>query len=402
MVKTYAKTILFLSSLLCFTQFILVYKAFYLKNPRKNKELELKNEEFEIVLDDIIFPKKYSYYNTKRTWDISNVSKLKDKNPFKKCKLNLTNVSHLNIPQWHFSSSQKKYVFGGFTADLGWILTVARYSVLNNNYMLFPATWGHGGYQPTDMFEQISLFKCIPNHLYYREIDAKYNKTLRHELKLFDFYDRGKRRVYPEYLHPENDLQSMRIIFFWIFKLNKISREYVEKYKRENLENYSGKKYVIGIHVRQGDKIGRGGGPKESREIPLRHFYGTIKGLLDSRNLTKNEYIFVASDDYAVVKYFRQKGLKVDTLVDPSNTGFRLHDYKPNLTKTLEFWAELEILAQANTFVTDMHSNVAKTVHLMRLGKDPDTTIDVGLTAHNKKSCCQTGDWKRNCFWLCS
>lgn len=48
------------------------------------------------------------------------------------------------IPQWHYSLSKQQFIYGGITADMGWILTVARYALtMDNTTIQFPPNWGH-------------------------------------------------------------------------------------------------------------------------------------------------------------------------------------------------------------------------------------------------------------------
>ena len=302
------------------------------------------------------------------------------------------------IPEWYFSKSRQRYIYGGFTADIGWVLMVARYSYSLGKEFAFTEHWGHGsiGGSWTEMFVQKS--KCTNK----RRLEGKTNQKLRQEIKFKDYYTMRSYKVHPNKLiqkkfnmrnvSPLDDLTTMRRLFKDIFKLNRKSRLKVNKLKN----SISPKKLYIGVHVRWGDKIGNGNknDPVESSMIPLETYVRIIKKI-DLKT------IFVATDDYIAVVELREllPNYTIFTSSDPvQHTGFSISAYKPDLQGTIKLWADMEVLSEAQYFIGNFESNVARTVHLMRVRESFD--IMDYHRGNDQRKCCENK--YNNCFWFCN
>lgn len=305
----------------------------------------------------------------------------------------------MNIPVWYTSKRLNKKIYGGFTADMGWILMVARYSYSTGYEFGFPDHWGHGNQSWTDMFVQPS--DCSTR----RFIDAKNNQIERQKIKFKDYYTGSllyethpNRRIHKKFklenMSDKNDLVTMRTIFKHIFKLNKRTREIVDTMKSEY---FNGQPYVS-MHIRWGDKVGRGDprDPQESTMIPLETYVEQIPYWL------RDKPIYVATDDYTSVEKLRgMVSVPVYTSTRPETRGFSITNYKANLTNTIGMWADLELMAESQFFIGNFESNVARTVLLMR--NDPRFNVMDVMSVHRGKrqwSCCDHSKYS-NCFWFC-
>jgi hypothetical protein len=300
------------------------------------------------------------------------------------------------VADWYYSNKRGKYIYGGFTADIGWILMVARYAYSTDHEFEFPNHWGHSGAGLSwdEMFIQPS--NCI-NKI---TIEAKTNQKLRQKIKFKDYYTNN-----PLYkIHPnkniqkrfgmhgvsvKDDLSTMRVLFKRIFVLNTKSRFKIDRLKTKISEPY------IGVHIRWGDKIGKGSvnDPIESVMIPLETYVDEIQKM----NL---KTIFVATDDHkAVIELSKLlPHYKIITSANVDQSGFSINDYQPDLLGTLQLWSDMEMLAGAKYFIGNFESNVARTVHLMRSTE----SIDI-MNVHKSESqrqCCKIK--YNNCFWFCN
>lgn len=331
-------------------------------------------------------------------------------NPFTFCNGNQFNV--INVPDWRWSVTKNRKTWGGFTADMGWVLMMARYTLQQPNdviTMQFPEDWGHGAGGWEDMFEPISPKRCIDDSHHVHNWDYKDDND-RRKVKMYHLYDKPAPRNLPVLtkglldndIPADNDLQTMRYVFSWVFRLRPDIQRQIDSKSIKIQQPY------IGVHVRWGDKVGERAGPKESSKIPLQQYSDWIRCY---GNGVKT--VFVASDDYRAVRELRQllgTDFTVFTLTDPTKRGFSIVEYHGHgddfkLRESVDMWTDMSMLAQSTHALVNMESSIGKTVHLMRLGKPANTTINMMNTYRKSKSCCSKGDLKyrlRDCFWLCT
>jgi hypothetical protein len=322
---------------------------------------------------------------------------------------------------------------------MGWPLMLARYSLTSagehDRAVHFFPHWGHGcapwheQAEPawTCLFDQITPRACVSPDAKVEEW-LSVNKEQRHLAKLYDIFSDA---AHPERARTRNkgivaraglegvlpfdsDIAAMRILFRWVFRLRPEARRRVEELKAPLLERLRGRPFSA-IHIRWGDKVGRGGGPQESLFIPaethvdaLDCYYRRWRGLADVPRT-----FFVASDDYEAVRKVQAylgPGFDVVTSSDPSDKGFHLKAYRTATTdaekfeRTLRLWADMEVMAAADAFVGNHVSNVVKVVHMMRIDKEPASTVNVFDVHVEEPSCCTKPDVsskKDNCFTQC-
>lgn len=315
-------------------------------------------------------------------------------NPFQRCSFP-SNI--VNVPEPHFSLSSQRYHYGGFTADMGWLLMVARWSIANNEYFEFPTHWGHSesGGCWNDMFSAVTAPECLSRHgNAYLLLHDQQNSRTRRMIKFKDYYT-GKNTTF----HPNNeiiklmnksvsstdDLTSMRQLFKWVFRLKpSIQRIIDEEYFLMELpERY------VSMHIRWGDKVGESDNkndPKEGVKVPLKEYTKHVPDDIDT--------IFVATDDVRSIDELEGllPGKKIITL--STGNGFSISEYMPRLKDTIKLWAEMQYMAGAELFITNMESNVAKTVHLMMSNDSKTINVRGGF------KCCDNNRYN-NCFWLC-
>ena len=307
------------------------------------------------------------------------------------------------IPEWHWSKTKDKYVYGGFTADIGWALMVARYAYFSGVQFTLPTHWGHGGLGTSwrTMFQQTFTHHvdpgCFPRVI---KLEAKYDDELRQRVKFKNFYKHGRgespnpnvqRALGLQNVGRNDDLTTMRAVFKNAFGLTPDTRDIVDSLKPSMYEPY------VSMHIRWGDKIGRGvkGDPKESSFVPLDHYIKYVPEWIKT--------VYVATDDHDSVLQL-QALLPNHTIVTAAapetHSGFSITQYKPDYAKTLQFWSEMEMMADAHVFIGNFQSSVAKTVQLMR--HTYGTSFDVMDSFRNRKpwACCDT-KYNGNCFWLC-
>lgn len=308
------------------------------------------------------------------------------------------------IPDWYYSRRRQKRIYGGLTADMGWILMNVRYAIENDFNIEFPKHWGHGVNDWEDFFLPIHD-EHTSNFSTKLVIENKTNRTLRHEIKMLNKQQQLNKWV-P--FKQTSDLIAMRTLFTSTFILNKRAREIVDALKyTSGIPSYQS---YVGIHVRRGDKIGLEDGPKESEiEVPISSYIDAIECYYKYRPIPS--VLFVATDDFSILYEINKKAShlfnRIVTISTDSRLGFSITKYhkKSLLDKwynTIEMWADLELLAGAETVIGSMESNVLRTVHLMRGNKEPSSTIDIMNYHRNSRTCCETGKWKQNCFFLCN
>jgi hypothetical protein len=242
------------------------------------------------------------------------------------------------------------------------------------------------------------------------------NATLRHSLKLQERFEQGPLAVsrnaeilrqagLSEAVPGDNDVQAMRLLFRWAFRLQLATRARVAAAQAPALTAIAGRPYLA-MHVRWGDKVGRGGLGKDGQEselFPL-SFYTQAVACFYSAEAKDGadepqppRLVFVATDDSAAVTELRKLlgvGFEVLTLATESERG---HDESvlmhqsssQRLHAVVRLYAELEILARAELFVGNHKSNVRRLVHHMRFDKAPHSSLTVHtFTGRGRPTCC--------------
>lgn len=300
------------------------------------------------------------------------------------------------VPDWHFSKSKQKYTFGGFTADMGWVLMVSRYAFSTGKEVAFPDHWGHGDLNTTSWE---TMFKTPYESCTRKSYFDNKNDRVRQKVKFKSYYtemiglnpnEQAQRALGFKFIEKNNDIKTMRALFSRIFQLNDHARKQVNKYKLRIAEPY------VSMHIRWGDKIGRGPGtndPKESVFIPLEHYVSQIPPHIRT--------IYVGTDDMTSIKELRHllsPSHKIVHLDHIPKGGFSISQYKPNITKTYRIWADMEMMSGGELFIGNFASNVARTVHLMKHTPSIDV-MDIMLKRTPWETCCRNK--YNNCFWFC-
>lgn len=402
---------------------VLVLNTIYTPPPQdQNYQCPLKGRGFNKILYDVA--NRYVTLTPKQ-WD-----EAMDNNPFD-CSLHKTRRDVLAIPFWQYNKKRMGYTYGGFTADMGWVLMVSRYVLTTGNTksIEFMNHWGHG----CNLGWRCFFKEITPQHCMYRSFNTTlYNMKdprTRHYVKLYKYYDddkpwhgasRNKEILkiagLDKVIQHDNDLQTMQILFHWVFRLNNHTRALVDAEKERVFMNHKSANY-IGMHIRWGDKVGRGGGPKESDYVPIIRYIEGFVCYYEKIGKPPPSVIYVATDDYgAVIELRRLLGtsFKVYTSSTRADVGFSIKEYhsdnksqESKFYDSVRLWADMEILSMAEVFSTSMESNIARTVHLMRRNRHANSTIDTMNIKRNTRSCCNSrssplNTRRNNCFWLCT
>ena len=141
------------------------------------------------------------------------------------------------------------------------------------------------------------------------------------------------------------------------------------KIKQNPLE---GKEY-ISLHVRRGDKL-----IQEADIVNVDVFIAIIE-----YRKWDQKYIFISSDDFSVIKEFRQKrpDWKIFTLTEEASKGHEQNQFN-NLSneeiylKTQNFLREINMHIAASSFVGSITSNVMKLISLIRNDKTTTFSVD--------------------------
>lgn len=352
------------------------------------------------------------------------------------------------IPSRRWSNKLNARNFGGFTADMGWILLVARYAITNGVLMTFPPYWGHGcgdGSQQrwTCFFQPIIPSSCLANagkklkeRFVYESVPED-----RHDMKLKAIYNSPDRSVLEtrnkkiseysgSWLRANNDAEAMRQVFHWVFRLRDDVREKVDLRKKKILPE--GWTNYIAVHIRWGDKLGftEKDHIREGVNAPLTDYVNVIRCYYAYSKKQIPNRVFIATDDYEAflrIKELLGPGFIVITSATPTDKGFSISQYRDdqqNLAKFesgIRLWADLEILSGGAVLVGNYESNVIRMTHLMRIGKQVNTTLSIPLSRHYMKrktkegneplhltisdygkTCCAKEFYLANCFWKCA
>eukprot|EP00924_Labyrinthula_sp_SR-Ha-C_P007605 snap_masked-scaffold_42-processed-gene-1.23-mRNA-1 protein AED:1.00 eAED:1.00 QI:0/-1/0/0/-1/1/1/0/486 len=364
-------------------------------------------------------------------------------NPFQTCNSAL-NFSKILIPERAFSASLQTNKYGGFTADMGWIFMISRLALIERSTVEFPEYWGHGCYDEAKKSSWSCFFKPIIAEKCTKELDrekvslVQENDKDRHRGKLKDIYLNkeligARNEIFTNFVNgirSDNDLQSMRILFSWTFRLQDSVRKRVDAVKKQVLKTHwkdVKKMRYLGVHIRGGDKIGHNaGGPVEAYYVPMKAYteillcaskFQILEDINGIQDLNQLDFIYIATDEYSelekLVDELKEAGIKLPiyTSSTEEDIGFSVKSYrkqgeeKEKFDSSVGLWADMEILAESEIFVGNLQSNVGRTVHLMRKGKHPDSTLSVPLNQKKGRSCCYKGtgeSFLTNCFWLCS
>jgi hypothetical protein len=345
-------------------------------------------------------------------------------------------VIQIRLP--YFNDRQDKKQRGsGFGGNLNVIAELVRYAATKGLGVRFPrfAQWIYGdpenGTMSWDLFfHEITAPECVAAGAqdWVLESPRSYaNATLRHSLKLQERFEQGplaasrnaeilRQAGLAEVVPADNDVQAMRLLFRWAFRLQPATRARVAAAQAPALAAIAGRPYIA-VHVRWGDKVGRGDLGKDGQEselFPLSSyaqavacFYGAAAA--DGADEPQPpRLVFVATDDFAAVTELRAllgAGFEVLTLATESERGHVESDFMhqsgaQRLRDVERLYAELEILARAELFVGNQKSNVWRVVHHMRFDKAPHSSLTVHTFQGSGRPTCCVGPVPERMKWV--
>lgn len=219
---------------------------------------------------------------------------------------------------------------------------------------------------------------------------------VRHEIKLYENGTKRMRKDRNEKWPGKSDLEVMRGIFHWVFRIQKWAEDDIQN----RIDRWIGvpQRPFAAFHIRWGDKIGRRAGPVEGVFIPLQLFVDTL-----NCRLPNWKTLFVASDDQAAIDEIRSlvgKGKDVRTF-PASYGGFSIVEYVGRTDDTLQLLTEMSLMADADLFLGNMQSSIFQTVHLMRGDKPADSSVNMYSLHSKQPTCCTPDKVHINCFWVC-
>lgn len=355
--------------------------------------------------------------------------------PFRNCSSGI-DFNKVYVPGRVWSKKIDARIYGGLTADMGWILLVSRLALHEGVAVEFPPYWGHGcpDSEPEEgwkcFFEPINR-GCLSDVKKDVKILVQEDRDDRHHAKLLNLYNnedlyhkRNQNALkyfssdFAHKLQKDNDVQVMRQLFHWVFTLKPIIRSKVDKKKEIIISKFNlDTQEYISVHLRGGDKIGKNrDGPVEARAIPMEAYVKVINCKANFYGGHFPKLIFVATDDIDLLNEFKTllgNEYKVVTSADESAEGFGLKQYRDasnfnseeKFNKAINLWTDMEVLRDGKFFVSCMQSNVARMLHIMRYGKLPNTTLRVPFSSSRTETCCSkdTGESRlKNCYWLCT
>jgi hypothetical protein len=198
----------------------------------------------------------------------------------------------------------------------------------------------------------------------------------------------------------DNDVQAVQVLFRWVFRLQPWVRAAVDAATAPALAALAGRAF-IGVHIRLGDKVGRGSKGavgKETEFVPLEQYMRAITCFYGAGQDAPQppKLVFVATDDARAVPQLRAllgTGHDVVTLASASDKGhdenqFNAQGPEAKWREFVTLWASLELLARAELFVGNQESNVFRVAHLMRLGKPANSSVSVHVFGGAHKTCC--------------
>ena len=324
--------------------------------------------------------------------------------------------------------------FGGFTADIGFVMMVAMYAFETKQCVDFQPAWGHGCGSDMEPQNWLCFFRPIQNypvaHIPRKQTIVIHSDSfrLRTMVRRDDTYLptwKGHRyprleELMPNAIGPTSDLLAWRLVFRWTFRVRDDVAARVLDIKRKVFEGllgtgeeYSPPRYAA-AHIRMGDKLGLKAGPKEAKKgtYCVKDFWKKLE-LYYSKVVREPfpEVLFVATDDYRAVSELLRLVPStvriVTTSVPHRDRGFSIVDYRGAMSSAERFdaavrmWADLELLAEADAWVGSFQSNVARIVQVMRLTKLANSTLAVDRFSTSRCTFENRHSGNRNNAWVC-
>jgi len=329
--------------------------------------------------------------------------------------------------------------YGGFTADLGWMLFSMIYAMENGGCAEFPGAWGHGCDEVTGTPGWTCFFKPVQQREFesptapsakpaevvvLRSKLPEHRKMVRRD-HFFAAEFRGHR--YPRLraeiksasmkhgqtfdLDWNADLLSWRLAFRWAFRVNDKVRRKLDAIESVALKGFRPEE-IAGAHLRFGDKVGLRPGPKEAHlTYQVSDFAERLALYYAERNRKFPKAVFVASDDYnATLELGRLLGPSVTILTSATperDRGFSIVEYRNTWTDEAKFeaavrlWADMEILSRTEVVLLSFQSNIGRTVTLMRFDKPANATLNVDPTGPRCSQQARRDQIRTHNFWLC-
>jgi hypothetical protein len=371
------------------------------------------------------------------------LSAVQTRNPFTGCSARAPRYAkalHVVFPLWMDRTRNLSSGFGSLALQ---VLDVVRYAVAHGHGVLMPdpVQWTYGesddapavpadapSYAPwsttwTTVFHEITDSACLAPDFEVQHVctsisplwvEGRVTWVPKDELFMLDRFQGAQSSARnAEILRAaglegviggDNDVQAVQVLFRWVFRLQPWVRALVDAVAAPALAALAGRAFV-GVHIRWGDKVGRGSlGSKggETRLFPLEHyvsaiacFYGANRGAsaLSSR---PPKLVFVATDDARAVSELRAllgPDHDVVTLAGGSEQGhdetrFNAQGPQAKWREFLTLWASLELLARAELFVGNQLSNFFRVAHVMRLGKPANSSVSVHTMENAGATCC--------------
>lgn len=159
---------------------------------------------------------------------------------------------------------------------------------------------------------------------------------------------------------------ALRVLNLQIWRFNDTTASKVASIISElNLPNE-----FVGIHIRRGDK------KNETSFVSIDTYINMIKNI-------NTESLFVATDDYEVVRYIRDKypAYKLFTLCKDNKVGYNQDDFSRQSSDTIrsdmyELFATIEILKRSETVICTFSSNIGMHLGYSRLS-DHVKSVDI-------------------------
>ncbi|KAH9259569.1 hypothetical protein BASA81_001990 [Batrachochytrium salamandrivorans] len=321
--------------------------------------------------------------------------------------------------------------YGGFTADIGWVLMNAMYALETGNCIEFSEQWGHGCDEEgreagwTCVFkpvQPVGLALSVQQVIRMRSSDANTRRMVRRDElytparlerhrypRLAELVSRADRNS-PRFRFPETaDLLAFRLVFRWMFQPTERVQRMVADIQKQVLQGFVPEE-IAGAHLRFGDKLGLRPGPKEAHaEYQVRDFAERLVLYYKERQLAFPKALFVATDDYEACQGLaRLLGDSVTVLTSASqekDRGFSIVEYrertssKDRFAASVRLWADMDLLAKTQVFLGSFQSNVGRTVHLMRFDKPANSTISVDPVG--ARCAHRTNQLSSHNFWYC-
>jgi hypothetical protein len=345
------------------------------------------------------------------------------------------NPMNRNCSKVYVPDHEGKY--GGFTADCGWMIMSAMFSLENGECMEFPDLWGHG----CDDGKPTSGWSCFFKPIQQRESGQLNPLSLSlPKFKLKSGSQEHRRMVRRDQLYTETfkghrypllnrqinelsasgerfdldrdaDLLAWRLAFRWTFRPNDKVRAKLDSIERAVLKGFLPEN-IAGAHLRFGDKLGLKPGPREAYMVyQVKDFAERLVLYYEKIKQPFPRAIFVATDDYNASQALGKilgNSVTILTSADPvRDQGFSIVEYRQKWTPEIKFdaavrlWADMEILSRTQVVLLSFQSNIGRTVQLMRFDKPGSTTISVDPTGSRCSAENRVAQLRTHNFWLC-